>query len=216
VPAPAAAAAQPAPVPSGATPAFRFGQHDSAKPASAAFQFGGATPASTAFQFGGFGAKDTAPAVTNTVPPASMAAFQREGTPPRADGAPPPALPRTAPAPEAEGAPNDGGGAVPEAYDAQVECLVSFYAAHDSGKGESDCKAMLDKRLAGGTGGLSTLKFSQLCSALQKEYGANPLDGAKPTAAAGALLSSSSHLIFSNFAGGLYGMRYGSWEGRIQ
>ena len=99
---------------------------------------------------------------------------------------PAPAAEEEAPAPPSPVREASDGTAVPEAYDAQVKCLVSFYAVHDSGKGESDCKAILDKRLAGGTGGLSTLKFSKLCSAMQKKYGVNPLDGAKPKAAAAA------------------------------
>jgi hypothetical protein len=119
---------------------------------------------------------------------------------------PAPAAEEEAPAPPSPVREASDGTAVPEAYDAQVKCLVSFYAVHDSGKGESDCKAILDKRLAGATGALGTLEFSKLCRALQKKYGANPLEGAKPT---GALLSSSSHLIFSNLCGGLYGKRYG-------
>jgi hypothetical protein len=184
---PVPAAAQPVPVPgrtvqSGATPAFKFGQHVSAEPASTVFQFGGAKPASTVFQFGGFGSKSLTAVVTNTTLPAGTAIFQRARLKADDRGDVRPASPQTVPArpaPEAEELPN----AVPEAYDAQAKCLVSFYAVHDRGKGESDCKAILDKRLAGGTGGLSTLKFSKLCSVLQKKYGANPLEDAKPKAA---------------------------------
>ena len=178
---------KPAVLPPTSSPSFSFGSETKTKPAASS---PAASPAASSPAFS-FADLPSISADKPTKPTFSLSKEPAAAVPPAEDEETkvPTAEEIAASSVPAKSESEEQFSVVPESFAAQLDVLATFYAIVDSAKTEADCKAIIDKRMPAGqagfgTAGMSTLKFSKLCSTLAKKYGSNPLDGGVAPASA--------------------------------